>query len=63
MTFGELLKKRRKELELSQRDVASMFGMSHVTVSLYESGRAFPSIDRAEYIVKRLGGRMVFEVE
>lgn len=38
MTIGELIKNRRKELHMSQEDVANAVGTTKATVSRWESG-------------------------
>ncbi len=44
MTIGEAIKKARKDKGLSQKQLAEMSGVCWVSISYYETGRAFPSI-------------------
>lgn len=37
------IKKARKELKLSQRDISALFRLSDKTISAWEGGRAVPS--------------------
>lgn len=42
--IGNLIKKRRKELELTQQQLADMLGVSHKSVSKWECGNSLPDI-------------------
>ena len=42
MTFGELLKKKRKENGMTQKDLAKAVGKSAMAISLFESGDNLP---------------------
>lgn len=44
-TLGQRLYKLRKERELSQNQVADLFGVDRSAVSLYESNERQPSVD------------------
>lgn len=48
MFFGEKLKQRREEKELTQEDVAAFFGddFSRQSVSKWERGDAYPEVDK-----------------
>ena len=48
MYFGEKLKQRREEKELTQEDVASFFGedFSRQSVSKWERSDAYPEVDK-----------------
>ena len=45
MTIAEQLKKKRKELDLSQEFVADKVGISRRTLAYYESGERIPNAD------------------
>ena len=51
--IGEKIKKLRKELGLTQKDVCGEY-MTRNMLSLIESDSAMPSIETAEYIASRL---------
>ena len=50
----ELMKKRRKELGMTQQDLADKCGLSRVSISNYESGKAEPTYDNIELLSKVL---------
>jgi transcriptional regulator with XRE-family HTH domain len=45
MTFIELFKQRRQQMNLTQRKVAEVLDVSQTAVYLWESGRARPSLE------------------
>lgn len=45
MTFGNKLKSLRKELNLTQEQLAKRIGVAKSVVSYYESGERYPSYD------------------
>lgn len=45
MSFGERIKKCRKEMSLSQKEFGQKIGVAESTVSLYESNKRFPDVD------------------
>ena len=45
MKFAERLKKLRKDLGISQRELARKAGISSAMISLYEAGKKSPTID------------------
>lgn len=45
MSFGEQLRKRRGELNISRSDLAAMLGVSQSAIGNYESGISFPKED------------------
>lgn len=45
MTFGSKLKSLRKELNLTQEQLAKRIGVAKSVVSYYESGERYPSYD------------------
>lgn len=60
-----LLRQRRRELELTQRQLAAAAGMHKQTVWRIETGRSCPSIEELVGIARALGTPMhrLFEVE
>ena len=59
MTFGQVLKKKRRLLGYNQTDFAEKLDVHQGTISMWELGVTSPPIDEATYILKRLG----FEVQ
>lgn len=55
MEFKEILKARRKELGLTQQDIADLFGIKAVNVSDWERGIFMPEAGRLLKLAKRLG--------
>ena len=53
--FAELIKRRRKELRLTQIDLAEMSGIHQRSISTIESGVANPSLDAMNKIADILG--------
>lgn len=49
-----LMKNRRKELGMTQQDLADKCGLSRVSISNYESGKAEPTMDNIELLSKVL---------
>jgi transcriptional regulator with XRE-family HTH domain len=43
--LGDLLRRRREELDLSQREVAERVGVSHTTIARVETGRRRISLE------------------
>ena len=43
-TFAQILKEKRKRLDLTQKDLAKLVGCTYCTVSYWEVGRSFPNI-------------------
>lgn len=43
--LGEKIKRRRKELKLSQKELASLVGVSHVSISQWESDTNAPKTE------------------
>lgn len=50
----ELMKNKRKKLDLTQQQLADICGLSRVSISNYESGKAEPTIEKIELISKAL---------
>lgn len=55
MKFSEKLRSRRKELGLTQQEIADVFGISSVNVSDWERGRYMPESGKLPALAKRLG--------
>lgn len=54
LPFAELLRTLRESLQLSQRTVAQMVGVSQSLYSRWESGKAEPSDEQAERVLSVL---------
>ena len=54
-SIGERIKARRKELHMSQDDLAFAIGANRVTVSCYETGKYAPSAQAVFTLAKALG--------
>ena len=59
MELNEVMKKRRKELEISQLDLAEMAEVSLATVKDFERGKGNPSLNT----VKRILMVLVMEID
>lgn len=59
--FGQFLLKKRRLLGLNQTDFGKMLGVDQHTVSMWELGVTSPPIDKADEIIKKLGGKMSIE--
>lgn len=44
LSFGEALRKARKQTHLSQKELADKCNLSHMTIRRYESNDSFPSL-------------------
>lgn len=54
--FGERLRKFRKEnLEMSQKEVSELLGMTQAYISQMEAGKHAPGIEKLAFISKTLG--------
>ena len=62
MELDEVIKTRRKELDISQLDLAEMAEISLATVKDIERGKGNPSIGTVKKIINVLGLEMIFEV-
>jgi transcriptional regulator with XRE-family HTH domain len=62
MELDEVIKTRRKELGISQLDLAEMAEISLATVKDIERGKGNPSIGTVKKIINVLGLEMIFEV-
>ncbi|MDR1539024.1 MAG: helix-turn-helix domain-containing protein [Clostridiales bacterium] len=54
MTTGEKIKKRRKELSMSQRRLAELTGIAEITIRQYECNRFLPKIEQIKKIALAL---------
>jgi transcriptional regulator with XRE-family HTH domain len=52
---GILIAKKRKEKQLTQKDLADKLGVSNATVSKWETGKGFPDISLLEPLASVLG--------
>lgn len=55
MSFGENLKRRREQKDLTQQQLANNVSVSQVMIAQYESGIKFPNVLLAVKIARRLG--------
>ena len=53
-TFGQLLKKRRKALDLTQAELAKRVGCATISIQLMEAGKRRPSRQMAELLARQL---------
>lgn len=61
-TIGEKLRNRRLELNLLQKDVAGIIGVSEDTITFWENGRAMPQVHLYPKVTKFLG-YLPFEID
>ena len=54
-SFGARIKKRRKQLRISQADLAELSGVSLRTVNAVEKGKANPSVETLSRILEPIG--------
>ena len=59
LSFGKLIKEKRKELEMNQTEFGEVVDANQGTVSMWELGITSPSFDSAEYILKMLGFELI----
>ena len=62
MELSEIMKKRRKELEISQLDLAEMAEVSHATVKDIERGKGNPLLNTVKRILMVLGMEIHYEI-
>jgi predicted transcriptional regulator len=62
MELNEIIKSRRKVLDISQLDLAEMSDLSLATVKDIERGKGNPSLSTVRKIVNVLGLEMSFNV-
>lgn len=56
--IGETIRLRRKELHMTQKQLADKSGLNNVTVCDLECGRHLPRFDTLEMVLKALGLKM-----
>ncbi|QJD98633.1 helix-turn-helix transcriptional regulator [Massilia forsythiae] len=54
MKFAQILRKRRKELGLTQQNIADIWGIKSVNVSDWERGKGMPEASKLPALAKRL---------
>ena len=62
MELSEVMKKRRKELEISQLDLAEMAEVSLATIKDIERGKGNPSLNTVKRILMVLGMEIHYEI-
>lgn len=62
MELNEVMKKRRKELEISQLDLAEMAEVSLATMKDIERGKGNPSLNIVKRILMVLGMEIHYEI-
>jgi len=62
MDLAEIIKERRKTLDISQQDLAEMAGIGLATLKDIERGKGNPSMATVSRIMEVLGLEMVFKV-
>lgn len=55
MKIGEVIKEKRLEKGLSQKQLATLVGCAEITIRQYENGSREPRFDRLDEIAKKLG--------
>ena len=59
MTFGEVVRKKRRLMGLNQLDFGNKYGIDQGTVCRWERGVTSPAIEDARYVLKRLGAKLI----
>ena len=62
MEAATLLRRARTGSHLTLRELASLAGTSHSTLSAYETGRKVPTVDTLDRIVRAAGLELVGEL-
>jgi HTH-type transcriptional regulator/antitoxin HipB len=62
-SIGDLLRRRREELELSQREVAERAGMSHPAIARVEAGRRRISLELFRRVAEALDLQLTMRLE
>jgi len=60
--IGKIIKKRRRELKLELKDLQDYSGISYVSISDIENGKANPTIKTLEKLLDALGMQINIEV-
>ena len=61
--LGDRLRRRREELELSQREVAERAGVSHTAIARVEAGRRRISLELFQRAAKALDIEVIIRLE
>ncbi|MCK5519580.1 MAG: helix-turn-helix transcriptional regulator [Candidatus Marinimicrobia bacterium] len=61
--FGKILKKRRKELKITQPHLAELAGVSTNTIYKMERGQGNPTLEVLSKITDVLGMELILEVK
>jgi HTH-type transcriptional regulator/antitoxin HipB len=61
--LGELLRRRREELDLSQREVAERAGVSHTAIARVEAGRRRISLELFQRVAEALELQLTIRLE
>ena len=59
VNFADWVRKKRKERNLKQRDIAYWANCHENSIGRWEREEAYPTWDKAEAIIKKLGGEIV----
>lgn len=62
MVIQDIIKARRRELGISQEDLAGMSGLSLATIKNIERGKGNPSFETITRIMEVLGMEISFDV-
>jgi transcriptional regulator with XRE-family HTH domain len=62
-TFGTIIKKRRKELKITQPHLAELASISTNTLYKLESGQSNPSLEVLNKLAEVLGLEIILEVK
>ena len=62
MSLAEVIKSRRKTLDISQQDLAEMAGIGLATIKNIERGRGNPSMGTVSKIMEVLGMEIEYKV-
>jgi transcriptional regulator with XRE-family HTH domain len=62
MVIRDIIKARRRELGISQEDLAGMSGLSLATIKNIERGKGNPSFETITRIMEVLGMEISFDV-
>ena len=61
--LGDLLRRRREELDLSQREVAERAGVSHTAIARVEAGRRRISLELFQRVAEALELQLTIRLE
>ena len=63
MTLGEIIRARRKAMDMTQTELADRAGMSQVGISLIERGRKNPSLGTLDVLAAHLKSSVCSKVQ